>query len=585
MRWNKPYGRDGIVAILDTLVADGTLPGGVSFERVSVEPPREDGHGHVATNAAMVLAKPAGMKPRDLAERIAAGLRDDPSVTGVDIAGPGFINITLSDEVWFREVSAILKSGTGYGTSTMGRGKAMNVEFVSANPTGPMHVGHGRGAAFGESLACLLTKAGYNVTREYWVNDAGTQVETLSRSLYLRYREALGEDIGEIPEGLYPGEYLKAAAQLVAGEDGDQWIGVDEKEWLDIFRHYAVDAMMDLIREDLERLGIHFDVFTFESSMVDDGKVQDALDHLTDKGLLYTGVPEPPKGKKPGDWEPRPQTLFRSTDFGDDVDRPLIKSDGSWTYFSTDVAYHLDKYRRGFRTMVNVWGADHGGYVKRMQAAVRALTDGDGELDIKLCQMINLLDGGRQVKMSKRSGAFITMAEVVEKVGKDVFRFIMMTRKNDAQLDFDLQKVTEQSRDNPVFYVQYAHARIRSVLRHAAEMFDEGTLSPHSLAKADLHRLDDDAEKTLIMHMANWPRLVESAALAHEPHRVAFYLGDLAAGFHGLWNKGKDNTRLRFIVDDDPELTRARMALITAVATVIASGLEVFGITPAEEMR
>jgi arginyl-tRNA synthetase len=585
MSWDKPFGRDGIVAALDALVADGTLPGDLSYDRITVETPREEGHGHVAINAAMVLAKPAGLKPRDLAEAISAKLHADEAVADVEVAGPGFINITLADGIWFNELSQILKNGTGYGASAMGDGEAVNVEFVSANPTGPMHVGHGRGAAFGESLATLLTKAGYNVTREYWVNDAGAQIDKLSQSLHLRYREALGEDIGEMPEGLYPGDYLIDPAKEVAEKDGDQWIGTDENEWLGVFRRYAIDAMMDLIRADLDRLGIHFDVFTFESSMVETGKVQAALEYLTDQGLMYTGVLEPPKGKKPDDWEPRPQTLFKSTDFGDDVDRPLVKSDGSWTYFSTDIAYHWDKFQRGFKTQINIWGADHGGYVKRMQAAVKAMTAGEGDLDVKLCQMINLLDDGKQFKMSKRAGNFVTMADVVEKVGKDVFRFIMMTRKNDAQLDFDLQKVTEQSRDNPVFYVQYAHARIHSVLRHAGEIFGSDELSAGVLAGANLSRLDDDAEKALIMQMANWPRIVESAALAHEPHRVAFYLNDLAAGFHGLWNMGKDNTQLRFIVEGDKELTRARMALIMAVSLVIASGLEIFGVTPVEEMR
>ncbi|MBT7145672.1 MAG: arginine--tRNA ligase, partial [Rhodospirillales bacterium] len=506
MSWNKPYGRDGIVAALDALVADGTLPGDLSYERITVETPREEGHGHVAINAAMVLAKPAGLKPRDLAEAIAEKLRSDNAVTKVEIAGPGFINITLSDNVWFNELTQILQAGTDYGSSDMGAGEPVNVEFVSANPTGPMHVGHGRGAAFGESLSTLLTKAGYSVTREYWVNDAGAQIDKLSQSLHLRYREALGEDIGEMPEGLYPGDYLVGPAKELADKDGDQWLAKDESEWLGVFRRYAIDAMMDLIRADLERLGIRFDVFTFESSMVDSGKVQAALDSLTDKGLLYTGVLEPPKGKKPDDWEPRPQTLFRSTDFGDDVDRPLIKSDGSWTYFSTDIAYHWDKYQRGFKTQINIWGADHGGYVKRMQAAVKAMTTGEsggeGDLDVKLCQMINLMENGEQFKMSKRAGNFITMADVVDKVGKDVFRFFMMTRKNDAQLDFDLQKVTEQSRDNPVFYVQYANARICSVLRHAAETFGEDALTPEALSGADMSRLEDEAEKVLIMQMA-----------------------------------------------------------------------------------
>ncbi len=585
MSWNKPFGRHGIEAALDGLAAAGVIPAGLDYSRITIEAPREEGLGHVAINAAMVLAKPAAMKPRELAEKIAEALRTDPSVCAVNVAGPGFINITLNDQVWYDELAEILRVGTNYGDTGLGAGEPVNVEFVSANPTGPMHVGHGRGAVYGDALSALLEKAGYKVTREYWINDAGTQIDTLARSFHLRYRQALGEQIDDIPEGLYPGEYLIEPAKTFAKQEGDKWLGEDESQWLDYVRKYAVDAMMDLIRVDLGRLGITMDTFTAESAIVTSGKVQDALDYLDDRGLIYTGVLEPPKGKKPDDWEPRPQTLFKSTQFGDDVDRPLKKSDDSWTYFSTDIAYHLDKFCRNFKIMINVWGADHGGYVKRMQAAVKAVSEDQGSLDVKLCQMINLLDGGKQIKMSKRSGNFITIAEVVEKVGKDVFRFIMLTRKNDAQLDFDLQSVTEQSRDNPVFYVQYAHARVHSVLRHASETFPDVDFSVQALREAPLDKLCDPAELELIMHMARWPKMIESAALSHEPHRIAFFLYDLAAAYHSLWNKGKDNTDLRFIVAQDRELTRARMALIHGVATIVASGLGIFGVTPVEEMR
>ncbi|NQV45440.1 MAG: arginine--tRNA ligase [Rhodospirillales bacterium] len=585
MAWNQPFGRDGVISVLDDLGKAGIIPADLDTSRITVEPPREQGHGHVSTNAAMVLAKLVGMKPRDLAEQIATRLESDPTVASVEVAGPGFINVSLIDEIWHRELISVLRAGTAYGDSSLGQGEAANVEFVSVNPTGPMHAGHGRGAVYGDTLAALLEKAGYAVTREYWINDAGAQIDTLSRSLHLRYREARGEDIGEIPEGLYPGDYLIPTAEAIANVDGDKWRDLDESDWLVPFRRFAINDMMTMIRNDLKMIDIEFDVFTAESSIVESGKVDAALEFLTEKGLIYTGVLEPPKGKTPDDWEPRPQTLFKATQFGDDVDRPLKKSDGSWTYFSTDIAYHLDKYRRGFKTMINVWGADHGGYVKRMNAAVKALTDGEAELDVKLCQMVNLMDGGKQLKMSKRAGNFVTIRDVIDQVGKDVFRFIMLTRKNDAQLDFDLQQVTEQSKDNPVFYVQYAHARVHSVLRHATEIFGAEALTPERLADAPLERLTDSAEMALIMHIAGWPRLVESAALAHEPHRVAFFLYDLAASFHGLWNMGKDNTDLRFIVADDTELTRARLALIRGVALVIASGLNIFGVEPKEEMR
>lgn len=579
------YFRGEIAKALDELAAAGEMPAGLDADKMTAEPPREAAHGDVTTNAAMVLAKAAGQKPRDLADRIAARLRRHPEVAGVEVAGPGFINLRLSDDFWRERLREVLIAGAAYGDSDVGAGRRVNVEYVSANPTGPMHVGHGRGAVVGDALASLLAKAGFAVSREYYVNDAGAQVDILARSAHLRYREALGEDIGEIPEGLYPGDYLKAVGAALAAREGARWRNAPERGWLAPFRSFAVASMMDLIRDDLRALGVTHDTFVSERALVEAGGVDEALRFLQERGLIYEGVLEPPKGKLPDDWEPRPQTLFRATDFGDDVDRPLRKSDGSWTYFASDIAYHLDKYRRGFGSMIDVWGADHGGYVKRMQAAVKAVTAGEGELDVKLCQMVNLLKNGEPVRMSKRAGTFVTLREVVEEVGKDVVRFIMLTRKNDAHLDFDLAKVLEQSRDNPVFYVQYAHARARSVLRHAADMMPAADLSPSALAAAGLARLSDPAELALIKMMAGWPRLVEGAAEAHEPHRVAYYLYDLASAFHALWNKGKDDAQLRFLVGDDVELSLARLALVQGVASVVASGLTVIGVQPVEEMR
>ncbi len=570
---------------LARLVAEGRLPEAIRGRRVAVEPPREAGHGDVATNAALLLAKDAGLKPRAIAEMIAEGLRGRPGVAGVEIAGPGFVNLRLEDDFWRARLGEILRAGRAYGDSFAGGGEPVLVEFVSANPTGPMHVGHGRGAVVGDVLARLLAKAGYKVTREYWINDAGAQVEALARSLHWRYREALGENPGPVPEGLYPGDYLVEHARALVQRDGKRWQGVPESEWLEPCRAFAIAAMMNVIRADLEALGVAFDVFRSERELITKGGVDEALAVLAERGLIYTGVLEPPKGKPPEDWEPRPQTLFRSTQFGDDVDRPLKKSDGSWTYFATDVAYHLDKYRRGFRTMIDVWGADHGGYVKRVQASVKALSEGQGALDVKLCQMVNLMDAGEPVKMSKRAGTFVSLREVVERAGKDVFRFIMLTRKNDAQLDFDFVRVLEQTKDNPVFYVQYAHARVRSVLRLAAGTFDVQALAPESLARADFAQLADSGEIALIRRMAGWPRVVESAAEAHEPHRIAYFLYDLAAEFHNLWNRGKDDSSLRFIRADAPEATLARLALVQAVGFVVASGLDVLGVTPVEEMR
>ncbi len=566
-------------------IVEDALGPEIDTSRISVDPPRDPSHGDIATNAAMVLAKAAKSKPRDLAEKIAAGLEALDDVASCDIAGPGFINIRLGESFWAERLAEIVRAGPAYGDSAMGAGGKVNVEYVSANPTGPMHVGHGRGAVVGDALAGLLAKAGFDVAREYYVNDAGAQVETLARSLHMRYRQALGEDIGEIPEGLYPGEYLIDAGRALAERDGEQWRDAEEGAWMEPLRDFAVAAMMDLIRDDLAALGIQFDLFTSERELVRAGAVDQALADLEARGLIYTGVLEPPKGKKPDDWEPRPQTLFKASEYGDDVDRPVQKSDGSWTYFATDMAYHRDKHARGFATLIDVWGADHGGYVKRMAAAVRALTGEKDALDVKLCQMVNLMDGGEPVKMSKRAGTFVTLREVIDRVGKDVVRFIMLTRKNDQHLDFDLAKVTEESRENPVFYVQYAHARACSVQRHAAEVFSESELDDESLANAELHRLTDTSELGLIKVLANWPRTVETAALAHEPHRVAYYLGDVAAAFHGLWNKGKDDASLRFINEDDRPMTLARLALVRGMASVIASGLAVMGVRPVEELR
>lgn len=574
-----------VATVLADLVAEGLLPESIKDRRVAVEPPREAAHGDVATNAALMLAKDAGLKPHAIARLIAERLKSRPDVVAVEIAGPGFINLRLADDFWRERLREILLAGRSYGDSFAGQGEPVMVEFVSANPTGPMHVGHGRGAVVGDVLASLLKKAGYKVTREYWINDAGAQVEALARSLHWRYREALGEDLGALPEGLYPGDYLLAPARALADRDGKRWLDAPEHEWLEPFRAYAVEAMLALIRDDLAALGVRFDTFRSERELIGKGGVDEALRFLEERGLIYTGVLEPPKGKLPEDWESRPQTLFRASQFGDDVDRPLRKSDGSWTYFATDVAYHLDKYQRGFGIMIDVWGADHGGYVKRVQAAVKALTDGRGSLDVKLCQMVNLLDAGQPVKMSKRAGTFITLREVVDRVGKDVFRFIMLTRKNDAHLDFDFARVLEQSKDNPVFYVQYAHARVRSVLRLAAEALGAAAVAPDALARADFSRLADSGEIALIRRMASWPRLIESAAEAHEPHRVAYFLYDLAAEFHNLWNRGKDDASLRFIRPEAPEATLARLALVQAVGMVVASGLDVFGVAPVEEMR
>lgn len=565
----------------------GILPADTDLSLLTVEPPRDPSHGDIASNAAMVLAKQAKLPPRDLAAHFAAHLKDDADVASADIAGPGFINLTLRREFWPTVLKTVLENAESYGRSEMGRGEAINVEYVSANPTGPMHVGHCRGAVFGDALANLLAFTGYDVTREYYVNDAGAQVDVLARSAFLRYREALGEEIGEIPEGLYPGDYLCAVGEALAEEYGPRLHDMMEDQWLPIVRARAIEMMLDLIRTDLAELDIHHDVFFSERSLIEGATndVQETIQELSAKGLIYEGRLPPPKGKLPDDWEDREQTLFRATDFGDDVDRALIKSDGSYTYFASDMAYHRSKFRRGFKRMINVFGADHAGYVKRMQAAVAALSAGSADLDIKVCQLVRLFRGGEPVKMSKRAGTFVTLREVVDEVGPGPVRFIMLYRKNDAALDFDFAKVLEQSRDNPVFYVQYAHARAQSVIRNVKELAQGTEISGKKLASAQLNLLKDDVELAVVKRMSHYPRIIEASAQAHEPHRVAFYLYELASDFHVLWNRGKELPHLRFIVECDPELTRARIALVTAFAQILRSGLGILGVQPITEMR
>ncbi len=577
--------RNHVEKVIQDMTAAGTLPAGLDTGRITTEPPRDPAHGDISTNAAMILAKSAAMKPRDLAELIAVRLREADNVDAVEVAGPGFINLRLGESVWHRCLENAIGLGKSYGDSEHGGGRQVNVEYVSTNPTGPLHIGHARGAVFGDVLASLLEKAGYNVTREYYINDAGAQVDTLARSAYLRYCEALGRDIGEIPDGLYPGDYLKPIGRELADMNGDKWLDAAETEWLSEIRAFTVDSMMALIREDLAALGVHQDVFTSERKLIEAGMVEDVLKTLETMGHIYTGTLEPPKGRTPDDWEPRPQTLFRATEFGDDVDRPLRKSDGSWTYFASDIANHLDKYRRGFTDMIDVWGADHAGYVKRMQAAVAAISGGEAALDVKICQIVRLTDRGEPVKMSKRGGTFVTLRELIDEVGPDVIRFHMLTRKNDAQMDFDLTAVTAASRDNPVWYVQYASARCHSVRRMAAAAFPNHDMSLSGLARAPISCLTDEAELALIKAVASWPRTIEAAAEAHEPHRIAFFLYDMAALFHGLWTKGKEDPSLKFLIEDNEQLTMARQALVRGVETVIASGLGIFGIEPVEEMR
>src|SRR6476661_829302 len=564
--------------LLEDLVADGVLPAELDRKNVTVEPPRDPAHGDLATNAAMVLAKGAGTNPRALAQAIKPRLEALPPVTSVEIAGPGFINLRLAPDAWRDELRTILRQGDEYGLSKIGNDERVNVEYVSANPTGPLHMGHCRGAVVGDSLARILEAAGFRVTKEYYVNDAGAQVDTLARSLHLRYREKLGEDIGEIPEGLYPGDYLIPVGALLAAEFGDKYAAAPESEWLDIVRERAIAAMLDLIRHDLGLLNIHHDLFSSEGDLQRSGAVTKAMDVLRDKGLVYEGVLERPKSLDSHDeWEPVELTLFRSTQFGDDQDRPMKKSDGSWTYFGSDAAYHWQKAQNADH-LVNIWGADHAGTVKRVQSAVKALTDGRVDLDVKIIQMVRLFRAGEPVKMSKRAGDFVTLADVVNEVGKDVVRFMMLTKRSDTPLDFDFAKVVEASKDNPVFYVQYAHARISSLKRKAAEAgVDLGTA-------ADLSLLDDE-ELALVKRAAQYPRVVEGAALAHEPHRVAFYLYDLAAEFHALWNRGNDDPERRFLLEKNPQLSRARLELAMGIAQIIRSGLDLMGVAATEEMR
>jgi arginyl-tRNA synthetase len=572
-------------------VCAAELGAGVDLSRVVVEPPKDSSHGDMATNAAMVLAKEAKAKPRDLAERIAAKLRADDLIASVDVAGPGFINLTLNASAWSDALRSVLSEGDAYGRSALGAAEKVNVEYVSANPTGPMHVGHCRGAVFGDALASLLVFTGYDVTREYYINDAGAQVDVLARSAYLRYREALGENIGAIPEGLYPGDYLKPVGQALAAEHGDALNRMPEERWLPIARAKAIAMMMEEIKGDLAALNIRPNVFFSERSLIDGATDQVAatIEFLRAKGDVYEGRLPPPKGAPVEVYEDREQTLFRATAYGDDVDRPLKKSDGGYTYFASDIAYHKNKFDRGFHNLVDVWGADHGGYVKRVEAAIQAVTSGKATLDVKIVQLVRLLRSGEPVKMSKRSGDFVTLREVVDEVGKDAVRFMMLYRKNDAVLDFDLAKVIEQSRENPVFYVQYGHARGHSVFRNAREVVPDLPEAAGAraafLGQAALERLSDPGELDLLRRLALYPRMIEAAAAAHEPHRIAFYLYDLASEFHALWTKGRDLPYLRFIINNDAEITKARLALVQGVVSVLASGLAILGVDAPDEMR
>jgi arginyl-tRNA synthetase len=570
-----------VVAELEVLMASGALPGGLDLTAVAVEPPRDQGHGEMATNAAMVLAKPAGMQPRAIAEALALKLMEDPRVAGADVAGPGFLNLRLEPAAWQGLVREVLVQGPDYGRSRQGAGRKVNVEFVSANPTGPMHVAHARGAVVGDALAALLGFAGYAVTREYYINDGGGQVDVLARSAYERYREAHGLS-PEIAEGLYPGDYLIPVGEALKAKYGDSLLDKGEQYWLAEVRDFATGMMMEMIRGDLAALGVSMDVYSSEKALYGTGQIEAAIERLRDLGLIYRGTLEPPKGKMPEDWEAREQTLFRSTAFGDDQDRPVQKADGGWTYFAPDIAYHFNKVERGFDELINIFGADHSGYVKRLKAVVSALSENRVTLDIKLIQLVKLLKGGQIVKMSKRAGTFVTLRDLIDEVGPDVVRFVMLTRKNDVALDFDFDKVTEQSKDNPVFYVQYANARVNSILRKAREAGLD--VSDTTLSAAHLAHLGHEAELEVIRKLGEWPRLVEIAAKGHEPHRVAFYLYELASDFHGLWNKGNDDDSLRFI-QGDTAISAAKIALARAVGVVICAGLGILGVTPVEEMR
>jgi arginyl-tRNA synthetase len=572
-----------------SLAAEGFLPSEFDASRIVVEPPRDPSFGDLATNAALVLAKDARRKPRELAERIAEKMRTDELIASAEVAGAGFINLTLKPAAWIGVLRSVLAAGATYGRNNVGHGEPVNIEYVSANPTGPMHVGHGRGAVFGDALANLLAFSGFRVTREYYVNDSGAQIQALARSAFMRYREALGETIGPIPQGLYPGDYLKPVGAALATEFGRSLLDSPEESWLPVVQHRAVEMMMAGIRDDLAALNIKHDVFFSERSLVERGDlVARTIEELRERGDVHEGRLPPPKGAPIEDWEDREQTLFRATKFGDDVDRPLRKSDGSYTYFASDIAYHKNKIDRGFANMIDVWGADHAGYVKRMRAAVKALSAGRAELDIKIVQLVKLLRGGEPLKMSKRAGEFVTLREVVDEVGRDAVRFMMLYRSNDAVLDFDLLKVIEQSRDNPIFYVQYGHARGRSVLRNACELFPDLAHAQERdrvLAQASLERLEDAGEIAIMRQIARYPALVEASAITHEPHRIAYYLYALASDFHSHWNRGKDASYLRFIIPNDPQTTLARLALVQGVVTVLASGLSLLGVEAPEEMR
>ncbi len=557
----------------------------INEKLVVAELPRDRSHGDIATNIAMIFAKKIGVKPQDLADKICKKIVNKKNIISAETAGPGFINITFVNDVWFNSLKFILETGLDYGATSYGEGKKINIEYVSANPTGPLHAAHARGAIVGDSLANLFQKVGYDVCKEYYINDAGSQIDILAKSTYLRYQEALGDDTIVIPEGHYPGVYLKKVAEEIAHNDGDKWLSKTELEIIEAFKGYATHMMMNKVKMDLKRLGITMDVYSSEKALIQEGGVDAAINLLDQKGLIYEGILEAPKGKASKEWKARPQRLFKSTLFGDDVDRAIQKSDGTWTYFASDIAYHYSKYKRGFSEMIDVWGADHGGYVKRMVSAVSAISENCATLDVKICQIVHMLRDGQPVRMSKRSGDFVTIEDVVNAVGKDVVRFIMLTRKNDQVLEFDFNKVVEQSRDNPVFYVQYAHARCCSVLRNASKGLEQLDINPTILAKQMLCRLNDTNELSVIKELANWPKVVEGAAKAHEPHRIAFYLSDLASEFHSLWNKGKEDPELRFIVEDDKELTLARLALVKAIAITIASGLGIMGIEPVKELR
>ena len=573
--------REILIDILHDLSTQGILPADTDFSQITVEPPKDSRHGDMATNAAMVLSKSVETKPRELAKIISESLSQNEIVLSVDIAGPGFINISLSEACWHSLLSCVLLNGINFGRSNIGYSKKVNVEFVSANPTGPLHVGHTRGAVFGDALASLLSYSGYEVTREYYINDGGAQVDVLARSVFLRYQEAFGKEV-VFEDGTYPGDYLIPIALKLKDKVGDAYLQKSEDKWLPEFRDYAVQAMMDLIKSDLDLLGIEMDTYFSEKSLYDSGQIEAALDRLKNNGLIYKGILEPPKGKKTEDWEPRDQTLFKSTLHGDDVDRPVLKSDGTWTYFAPDIAYHFDKITRGFDLLIDIFGADHGGYVKRMKAAVSALSSGEVPLDIKLCQLVKLYQNGEPFKMSKRAGNFVMLRDLVEQVGPDVTRFVMLTRKNDAALDFDFQKVLEQSRENPVFYVQYAHARIKSVIRKAEEL--DIDISDRDLSETNLTGLTHSSELSLIKKIAEWPRLVEVAARLYEPHRIAFYLFDLSSQLHAHWSKGSDNPDLRFLHNDNLVKTQSKIALARAVSIVISSGLAILGVKPAEKM-